>query len=114
MNAIVKLEATKAKARFAALPAKAQESDVAITRHGRIEAYVLSPERYAHLAAIDRVGGDVMQQLDADFEASVARMQSAAHARAIKRIASAPLDEVLATSTSKKPACKPRTRKPRA
>lgn len=114
MNAIVQLEATKAKARFAALPAKARTHDVAITRHGRIEAYVLSPQRYAHLAAVDRVGADVMAKLDAGFDAQVARMQTAAHRRAVDRIASAPLAEIVAAGTQVKPARKSRPRKRRA
>jgi hypothetical protein len=112
MNAILEIESTKAKAKFAALPAKAQAADVAITRHGRIQAYLLSPERYAHLAAVDKVGGDVLRNLDGDLNALVARMQSATHARAAERIASAPIAEILAASAKAKPARKARPRKP--
>lgn len=108
MNAILKVESTKAKARFASLPKQAQAQDLAITRHGRIEAYVLSPERYAHLASIARVGADTMAGLDADFDALVARMQTPAHTRAVARIASAPLEAVLTAGMS---ATKKRVRK---
>lgn len=114
MNAIIKLEATKAKARFAALPTQAQAHDVAITRHGRVEAYVLSPERYAHLAAIDRVGADALQKLDAAFAAQVARMQTVPHARATERLATAPLATILAAGLATPAARKLRSRKPRA
>lgn len=98
MSAILKIESTKAKARFAALPRQARDQDVAITRHGRIEAYVLSPERYTQLASVARVGADAMATLDAGFDALVARMQTPAHARAVARAANAPLDAILAPS----------------
>lgn len=96
MSAIVEIESTKAKAGFASLPERAKSGDLAITRHGRVQAYVLSPERYAHLAAIDHVGTDLMQTLDGDFESLVTRMQSPVHARAVQALVSAPLEIVLA------------------
>lgn len=37
------------------------------------------------------VGADLLQKFDADFDAQLARMQSAAHARAVGRIAAAPV-----------------------
>lgn len=111
MNAILEIESTKAKAKFAALPTQAKAADVAITRHGRVQAYLLSPERYAHLAAVDKVGGDVLRNLDDDLDALVARMQSAAHARAADRISAAPLADILAAGVKPKPARKQRKRK---
>lgn len=103
MSAILELESTKAKARFASLAKQAKTRDVAITRHGHVQAYVLSPERYAHLAAIDTIGTHAMQQLDQDFEALVARMQSGAHARAADKLASIPPDAVLADALATRP-----------
>lgn len=96
MSAILEIESTKAKARFASLPGQAKTRDVAITRHGHIQAYVLSPERYAHLSSVDRVGVAAMQNLEADFAGLVARMQSATHAQATERLATAPLETILA------------------
>ncbi|HEX7342506.1 MAG TPA: type II toxin-antitoxin system Phd/YefM family antitoxin [Rhodanobacteraceae bacterium] len=111
MGTIIEIEATRAKARFASLPEQAQTQDVAITRHGHIQAYVLSPERYAALAAVDRVGADAMHKLDDAFAALVARMQSGSHARAATRLATAPLDTILASTQPAKPVRKPRKRR---
>lgn len=103
MNAILKIESTRAKSRFAALPKQAKSRDVAITRHGHVQAYVLSPERYDHLASIDRAGEDVLDKLDRQFDALVSRMQSPDHRRAVDRIASAPLSTILAVGIQEKP-----------
>lgn len=111
MSSVVKIESTRAKAHFASLPTQAQNGDLAITRHGRVQAYMLSPARYAQLAAVDRVGEDVMHKLDGDFDALVARMQGAAQARIVKRTAAAPLDTILAAAPPSAPARKPRRRK---
>lgn len=111
MNAILEIESTRAKAKFAALPTQAKAADVAITRHGRVQAYLLSPERYAHLSAVDKVGGEVLRSLEDELDARMARMQSAAHARAVDRITTAPLTDILAAGRKAKPARKPRKRK---
>lgn len=108
MGATLKIESTKAKARFASLPAQAKTRDVAITRHGRIQAYVLSPERYAHLSSVDHAGADVMRKLDDEFDALVARMQSTTHTRISERLATEPLEAIIADAASSKPARKPR------
>jgi PHD/YefM family antitoxin component YafN of YafNO toxin-antitoxin module len=111
VNAVFKIESTKAKSGFAALPRQAKSRDVAITRHGQVQAYVLSPERYDHLSSIARIGEDVMQKLDNEFDALVARMQTPAHRRAVERIASEPLSTILASGALAKPARKIRARK---
>lgn len=103
---VVKLESTKAKAGFAKLPERARNGDVALTRHGRIQAYVLSPDRYASLVGIAEVGKDELQKLDEEFEALVARMQTPRQQKAIQAIATLPLSEILAQG-----ALKARTRK---
>lgn len=103
MGTVLEIESTKAKTRFASLARQAQARDIAITRHGHVQAYVLSPERYAHLAAVDLIGTDAMQQLDQDFDALVARMQSGAHTRAADKLASASPDAVLADALATKP-----------
>lgn len=107
----IEIEATRAKTRFAALTGEAQRRDVAITRHGRIEAYVVSPQRYSYLAAVADVGEDVMRDFQARFDALSRRMQTRAQARAMERIASAPLPEILATSAPARRAAPKRKRR---
>lgn len=111
MSAVRKIESTKAKSGFAALPRQAKSRDVAITRHGQVQAYVLSPERYDHLSSVARIGEDVMQKLDGEFDALVARMQTPVHRRAVERIASEPLSAILASGAMAKPARKKLARK---
>ncbi|MGH8191976.1 MAG: hypothetical protein ACREP2_11070, partial [Rhodanobacteraceae bacterium] len=96
MPSTIEIEATKAKTRFAALTGEARRRDVAITRHGRIEAYVLSPERYGYLTAVADVGEDVMHDFRDRFDALYRRMQTQTQTRAMARIAAAPLAEILA------------------
>jgi len=111
VSTVFKIESTKAKSGFAALPRQAKARDVAITRHGQVQAYVLSPERYDHLSSIARMGEDVMQKLDNEFDALVARMQTPAHQRAVERIAAEPLSTILASGALAKPPRKNRYRK---
>lgn len=95
MKNLVKLESTKAKAAFAKLPARAASSDVAITRHGRIQAYVLSPDRYTSLVSVAEVGADPLRKLEDEFKALVEGMQKPAHRRAVHELGTLPLGEIL-------------------
>jgi PHD/YefM family antitoxin component YafN of YafNO toxin-antitoxin module len=103
---VVKVESTKAKGEFARLPKRARASDVAITRHGRIQAYVLSPDRYQSLVAIAEVGKDSLEKLDDELDALFARMQTASHRKVVHALETLPLSDILAAG-----ALKPRARK---
>jgi len=96
MSTVTKVEATKAKSGFAKLPAQAQANDVAITRHGRIQAYVVSPDRYTSLVSTSRVAEEPLKKLEDEFEALVARMQGESHRRAVRALETLPLSEILA------------------
>lgn len=94
---VVKVEATRAKSTFAKLPARARASDLAITRHGHVQAYVVSPDRYRALVSASSLGKGALQKLDDDFEAMVAAMQTSAHQKAVKSIETLPLEQILAS-----------------
>lgn len=112
MSSIIEIKATKAKTRFAALAGEARRRDVAITRHGRIEAYLVSPERYSHLTTIADIGEDVLHDFQARFDALYRRMQTRAQARAMERMTATPLAEILAVSAPAGRAAPKRKRRP--
>lgn len=95
MRSIIKLESAKAKAAFSKLSSQAASSDVAITRHGRVQAYLLSPDRYTSLVSVAEVGADPLQKLEDEFKALVEGMQKQPHRRAIEKLRSLPLEEIL-------------------
>lgn len=115
MTQAMKVESTKAKARFGQLEDRAEKKDVIVTDHGRRKFVVIAPKRYDALLAIERVGKDRLQQLDEDFEALVAGMQGKAHARAAAGLATRPLSEILARGAlrakPRKVAARPATRR---
>lgn len=98
---VVKLESTKAKSGFAKLPARAKTGDVAITRHGRVQAYVLSPDRYQSLVGIAEVGKNSLEKLDDELDALFARMQTASHRKVVHALETLPLSDILAAGARK-------------
>src|SRR5688572_29739353 len=98
---VLKVESTKAKSGFAHLPAQARSNDVAITRHGRVQAYVVSPDRYQSLTAVAEVDRDALQRLQDEFDTLVAGMQGTAHARAVDAVERLPLGRILAEGALK-------------
>lgn len=96
MAHVIQIESTRAKAGFSRLPSEAAVNDLAITKHGAIEAYVLSPSRYRRLIALDLAGAEPLQRLEAEFHELVAGMQTPEHAAAADRLATDSLENILA------------------
>lgn len=94
---IVKVEATRAKSSFAELHARAQRTDVAITKHGHVQAYLVSPNRYRLLEAVSGPGQTTLRKLDEAFDAMVVRMQQEPHRKAVEAIETMPLSKILET-----------------
>lgn len=93
---VKEVEATKAKAAFAELHAGVGSADIAITKHGNVQAYMVSPQRYRLLNALGASRQrDALSRLDSDFDALVARMQDETHRSAVDAIATLPLDHIL-------------------
>ncbi len=92
---MVKIETGKAKATFSEIKKRAQTQDIAITRHGKIEAYLISPDRYSSFVSIAEVGPDPLRKLEDEFKALVAGMQTPVHRRAMRKLRTLPLEEIL-------------------
>ncbi len=70
------IDASSAKNAFGTLAAKAKKAPVEITRHGRVESVLISPELYERVKALDVIGEDELAQLQARFDDLVSSMQS--------------------------------------
>lgn len=90
-----KIETGKAKASFSEIKKRAQTQDIAITRHGKVEAYMISPDRYSSFVSISEVGPDPLRKLEDEFKALVAGMQTPSHRRAMRGLRTLPLREIL-------------------
>jgi prevent-host-death family protein len=99
---VVKVDATKAKNAFAELHARAQRTDVAITKHGHVQAYLVSPSRYRLLEAVSGPGQATLRRLDEAFDEMVARMQQEPHRKAIDAIETMSLSNILAAGAMAK------------
>lgn len=104
---VVKVEATKAKSTFAELHARAQTVDVAITKHGHVQAYLVSPRRYRLLDAVSGSGQTTLRKLDEAFDEMFARMQQEPHRKAVEAIEAMPLSTILANGAMAKAPRKP-------
>lgn len=72
------IDASSAKNAFGTLAAKARRAPVEITRHGRVESVLISPELYERVKALDLIGKSELEQLQNRFDQLVAQMQSKA------------------------------------
>jgi PHD/YefM family antitoxin component YafN of YafNO toxin-antitoxin module len=93
---MLKIETGKAKAAFSEIKKRAQTQDIAITRHGKVEAYLVSPERYDRFLAVSEASPDSLKKLEDEYFAMFERMQTPAAARAYHALATKPLEEILA------------------
>ena len=70
------IDASTAKNAFGSLAAKAREAPVEITRHGRVESVLISPQLYEQVKALEIVGRDELASLQGGFDQLVIDMQS--------------------------------------
>lgn len=93
---MLKVETGKAKANFSALKKRAQTQDVAITRHGKVEAYLVSPERYDRFLAVAETAPDAIKRLEDEYRRRFEKMQDPAMVRVLREMKAKPLAEILA------------------
>ena len=70
------VDASTAKNTFGTLAQKAKSAPVEITRHGRLESVLISPEMYQELKTGQMANRSDLQRLQASFDQMVAQMQS--------------------------------------
>lgn len=70
------IDASRAKNSFGTLAAKAKDAPVVITRHGRVESVLISPQLYERVKALEIVDHDELKRLQAGFDQLVVDMQS--------------------------------------
>jgi len=74
---IERMNATEAKNRFGdVLEKAANNTAVSLMKHGKVAAYVISPEMYERLNRQMKIAQEPLEQLERDFDEMVARMQS--------------------------------------
>jgi len=93
---MLKIETGKAKANFSALKKRARTQDVAITRHGKVEAYLVSPERYDKFLAVAETAPDAIAKLEDEYRRRFERMQTPAAVKFLREMKTRPLEEILA------------------
>lgn len=91
-----KIETGKAKAAFSEIKKRAQHQDVAVTRHGKVEVYLVSPERYERFLGVAEAAPDSLQKLEAEFKQMCEQMQTPRARKAYRELATLPLEEILA------------------
>ena len=106
-----KIETGKAKASFSALKKHAQIQDVAITRHGKVEAYLVSPERYDKFLAVAETAPDAIARLEDEYRRRFERMQTPAAVKFLREMKTKPLAEILAEGALADEQARPARRK---
>ncbi|HUR40046.1 MAG TPA: type II toxin-antitoxin system Phd/YefM family antitoxin [Verrucomicrobiae bacterium] len=100
-----KIETGKAKAAFSQIKKRAQTQDVAVTRHGKVEVYMVSPERYERFLGVAEAAPDSLKKLEDEYRRMFEKMQSPGAQKAYRELATLPLEEILARGAlRKKPA----------
>lgn len=93
---MLKIETGKAKANFSALKKRAQTQDVAITKHGKVEAYLVSPERYDRFLAVAETAPDSLKKLEDEYRRRFERMQTPHARKVLREMKTKPLPDILA------------------
>ena len=93
---MLKIETGKAKASFSALKKRARTQDVAITKHGVVEAYVISPERYDKFVAVAETAPDALRKLEDEYRRRFDEMQTPAARKVLREMKTKPWQEILA------------------
>lgn len=93
---MLKVETGKAKANFSAVKKQAQTQDVAITNHGKVEAYLVSPERYDRFLAVADTAPDAIAQLENEWRRRIADMNTPEKRKLLREMKTKSLEEILA------------------
>jgi len=101
---MLKVETGKAKASFSALKKQARTQDVAITKHGKVEAYLVSPERYDRFVAVAETAPDSLRKLEDEYRRRFEQMQTPVARKAYRELMTLPLETILAEGTLAEPA----------
>ena len=112
---MLKIETGRAKAAFSELKKRARTEDVAITKHGKVEAYLVSPERYDRFLAVSEAAPDSLKKLEDEYQRRFEQMQTPYAHKVLSEMKTKPLAEILAEGAladeQEKPA--PQVRRPR-
>jgi PHD/YefM family antitoxin component YafN of YafNO toxin-antitoxin module len=76
MSKAAVIEASAARSNFAKLGSQARRAPVEVTRHGKIEFVVISPDLYAAVKAAGTVRGGELERMQASFDTMFQDMQS--------------------------------------
>lgn len=93
---MLKVETGKAKANFSAIKKRARTQDVAITKHGKVEAYLVSPERYDRFLAVAETAPDSLRKLEDEYRRRFEKMQTPAARKVYRELMTLPLETILA------------------
>ena len=77
MSARIVFSVSAARQGFTSLISQAKEHPVEITRHGRLEAVLISPQLFQRMKDLGIVRDDALTELQRQFSALVSDMQSA-------------------------------------
>lgn len=88
------IEVTAARSNFAQLGPQARQAPVQVTRHGKVEFVVISPELFAALEASGAAPANELERMQASFEAMVQGMQSEQSAAAYDAVANLPAEDL--------------------
>lgn len=99
---MLKVETGKAKANFSAIKKRARTQDVAITKHGKVEAYLVSPERYDHFMNVAEAAPDALKKLEDEYQQLYERMQTPEAERFYRSLKTTPLEKILADGALRK------------
>jgi len=100
---VLKIETGKAKAAFSEIKKRARTEDVAVTRHGKVEVYLVSPERYDQFMKVAEAAPDSLKQLEDEYRQLYERMQTPAAERFYRSLKTTPLEKILANGALRKP-----------
>lgn len=81
------VEVTAARSSFARLGPQARQAPVQVTRHGKVEFVVISPELFEALQASGAAPAGELERMQASFEQMVEDMQSEQAAAAYDAVA---------------------------
>jgi PHD/YefM family antitoxin component YafN of YafNO toxin-antitoxin module len=84
------IEVTSARSNFAQLGPQAKQAPVQITRHGKVEFVVISPELFEAFKATGAAPASELERMQASFEEMVQGMQSEQSAAAFDAVANLP------------------------
>lgn len=99
---MLKIETGRAKATFSEVKKRARTEDVAVTRHGKVEVYLVSPERYDQFMKVAEAAPDAIKKLEDEYRQLFEKMQTPEAGRFYRSLATTPLEEILAKGALRK------------